>query len=139
MSVRKAINKIRTPITLAEKELLRQAAVELGYGYCDEDIEQWREGLVESLTKLESVGLLNTEPATDLEKMESFFAGLGIKYVIEKWQEHVRESYCTPTLIYNACLTICNGEDKGDGIGYPQFRADFYFLDEVFVGWGSWE
>lgn len=75
----------------------------------------------------------------DLSRMEEMFCDIGVSYTLEKEEQNSTETYCNPKLIYNEVLTIENGDERKNGIGYPGFCADFYFLDGVFVGWGAWE
>ena len=69
---------------------------------------------------------------TDLEKLESVFKEIGVKYEKEEIDEIRVVSY-DGEAEYNTTLIINNG------VGYYYFNCQFYFLEGKFQNHGVWE
>jgi len=74
---------------------------------------------------------------TDLEKLKNTLTEIGVKFKLKTAKtEHGVDVY---TSNYDKVTTFDTLLRVKEGIGYPCFFCDFYFLEGKFVNHGCWE
>lgn len=74
---------------------------------------------------------------TDLEKLEKTFVEIGVEYEKKTAKEEFGNEI--HTLSYDEVTTFDMILNLNEGVGYPSFKCDFYFLKGKLVNHGCWE
>ena len=73
----------------------------------------------------------------DLEKLQQTLSGIGTKFEVKTAKEEYGNEIHTSS--YDGITTFDMVLIIDQGIGYPSFRCEFYFLEGKFVNHGCWE
>ena len=74
---------------------------------------------------------------TDLERLQKTFTEIGVKYKVKSAKEEFGNEI--HTLSYDKETTFDMILELNEGVGYPSFRCDFYFLNGKLANHGCWE